>query len=222
MERDLIAASKPELVDDVPKSLGNPLLRASRAEQLSLPHVEALTRFVKNLRQFKGERFAIPDFDPWDGGVWAEVLFLLEAPGARAVASGFVSRNNPDETAKNFYQLNAAAGIDRRQTVTWNAVPWYIGTGGKIRPANHKDVAEANRSLAELLGLLSSLRAIVFVGKKALYARYVVASKRPDLATFSMPHPSPLFINRAPGNRDKCLSVLKEVASFLERATVVI
>ena len=40
----------------------------------------------------------IPHFDPLDGGSNAQVLFLMEAPGPKASASGFVSRNNPDET----------------------------------------------------------------------------------------------------------------------------
>jgi hypothetical protein len=61
-----------------------------------------------------GPDHAIPYFDPLDGGVGASVLFLLEAPGPRAVASGFISRDNPDETAKNFHEFNAAAGLARR------------------------------------------------------------------------------------------------------------
>jgi hypothetical protein len=59
----------------------------------------------------------IPYFDPWDGGTAAEALYLLEAPGAKAVLSGFISRNNPDETVKNFFQLNQQAGIPRKRTV---------------------------------------------------------------------------------------------------------
>ncbi len=79
----------------------------------------------------KSLKTPVPHFDPLDGGINARVLFLLEAPGAKAVASGFVSRNNPDETARNFFDLNMAAGIARRDTVCWNVVPWYIGTGTK-------------------------------------------------------------------------------------------
>lgn len=161
---------------------------------LAQQHMVSLTRFVERLRVAKGQDFEIPDFDPWDGGVNAEILFPLEAPGARAVKSGFVSRNNPDETAKNFHLLNAQAGIDRRRTITWNAVPWYIGSGSKIRPAARDDVIAASDSLIELLGLLPRLRAVVFVGKKALFAKRLVETRCPTLMTFSIPHPSPLYI----------------------------
>ena len=76
-----------------------------------------------------GEDHKIPQFDPLDGGIDAECLFLLEAPGPKAVNSGFVSRNNPDETAKNFFELNVGAGLERSKTITWNVVPWYVGSG---------------------------------------------------------------------------------------------
>jgi hypothetical protein len=65
---------------------------------------------------------------------------LLEAPGGRAVGSGFVSRNNPDETAKNFFLLNQEAGLPRSRTVTWNVVPWYVGSGEKIRAVTDADI----------------------------------------------------------------------------------
>ena len=82
-----------------------------------------LTEFVEVLRAEHGPDARIADFDPWDGGVDAEVLFLLEAPGPKAIASGFVSRNSPDESARNFHRANAEAGIARERTVTWNIVP---------------------------------------------------------------------------------------------------
>jgi hypothetical protein len=113
---------------DRPQLLGDLTARAARRAQLSEPHVAPLTAFVEALRAEVGPRANISDFDPWDGGVEAEILYLLEAPGPRAVASGFISRNNPDETAKNFFQLNAEAKIPRKRTITWNVVPWYIAS----------------------------------------------------------------------------------------------
>jgi hypothetical protein len=41
-------------------------------------------------------------------------LFVLEAPGPQAVRSGFMSRNNPDETAKNWFDPSRDTGINRR------------------------------------------------------------------------------------------------------------
>ena len=81
----------------------------------------------------------------------------LEAPGRRAIESGFVSRDNPDETAKNFFLLNIEAGIDRKLTVCWNIVPWYIGSDTKIRTANSNDTASGARCLNRVISLLHCL-----------------------------------------------------------------
>lgn len=202
--------------EDRPKLLGDPVAREHRRMQLSEPHVAPLTTFVRCLRGEAGPGADIPDFDPWDGGVLAQVLFLLEAPGAKAVSSGFISRNNPDETAKNFFELNEAAAIPRSRPVIWNVVPWYIGLATRIRGADSQDIAAGIRHLPRLLGLLPQLRAVVFLGRKAERAGAIVIKARPDLHIFTSPHPSPLVVNRAPGNRQRILSVLREVAAFLD------
>jgi uracil-DNA glycosylase len=203
-------------VEDSPKLLADPAARAARTAQLGAPHVAPLTAFVRALRDAAGLEASVPDFDPWDGGTQAEVLFLLEAPGPKAVMSGFISRNNPDESAKNFFELNAAAGIARGRTATWNIVPWYIGTGSRIRAATRTDIEAGIPSLVRLLDLLPRLRAIVFVGEKAARADEVIAKLRPGLRRFRSPHPSPLYVNNAPGNRDHILSALRRVARFLD------
>ena len=200
---------------DTPKSLGDSIVRAARRAQLNDAHVALLTQYVEMLRARVGSAAAIPDFDPWDGGVNADVLFLLEAPGAKAVQSGFVSRNNPDETAKNFFLLNQEVGIARERTVLWNIVPWYIGTGIRIRPANRADIAQGIGPLAELLPLFPALRAIVLVGQKPGAARRAIVELRPQVRIFDTPHPSPLFVNNKPGNRGRLLGALNDVASFL-------
>jgi uracil-DNA glycosylase len=198
---------------DGPKTLASEPERAARIALLSQPHVDILARLVARVRKAKGPSYKIPDFDPLDGGINAEVLFLLEAPGPKAVSSGFVSRNNPDETAKNFFVLNEKAGIDRRRTITWNAVPWYIGSGAKIRPANRDDVREADEWLVELLATLLQLRFVVFVGQKAQHAQGVVRGYRPDVEVMAMPHPSPMFVNRTSGNRERVLTALQELSA---------
>ena len=94
---------------DRPKLLADPAACAARTKQLREPHIAPLTVFVEALRAQVGPDLSIPNFDPWDGGIDADILYLLEAPGPKAVLSGFISRNNPDETAKNFFELNAEA-----------------------------------------------------------------------------------------------------------------
>lgn len=203
-------------ISDVPKLLADPAARAARHAQLTDPHVAPLTAYVAALRRKAGSRAAVPDFDPWDGGAMAELLFLLEAPGAKAVRSGFISRNNPDETAKNFFELNRAAGIPRERTVSWNIVPWYIGTGTRIRAAERSDIEAGLPALKSLLALLPKLKVVVLIGRKAERAANLVTQQRPEVRIFRSPHPSPLFINNARGNRDRILSVLREAAAYLD------
>src|SRR5260370_6267222 len=200
---------------DVPKLRAE--TRASRARQAELcePHIAPLTEFVEKLRAEIGSHGSIPNFDPWDGGIDAEILFLLEAPGARALFSGFISRNNPDETARNFFELNRDAEIPRKRTVTWNIVTWYIGTGTRIRAAGKTDTDAGIRALTRVLDLLPKLRAAVLIGRKAERASELLARLRPAVRVFKSPHPSPLFVNNAPGNRQRILNVFLEVAKCL-------
>jgi len=197
---------------DAPKSLANAVVREARLDSLSQSHIAPLTAFVRELRARMGDEYAIPYFDPEDGGVRADCLFLLEAPGPKAVASGFVSRNNPDETARNFFLLNREVGLHRKRTVTWNIVPWYVGSGKRIRPANTEDIDAAKEPLRALLSILPSLHSIVLVGRKAALVRQSVVTLAPSVQVLTMPHPSPMFINRSPANRERILSALQRVA----------
>jgi len=200
---------------DKPKSLANAAVREARLEALGQPHIAPLTAFVRELRARMGADYAIPYFDPEDGGIHADCLFLLEAPGPKAVQSGFISRNNPDETARNFFLLNEEAGINRTRTVTWNIVPWYVGSGSKIRAANKQDIRSAEEPLRALLSLLPSLHSIVLVGRKATLARESIASLAPAVELLTMPHPSPMFVNRSPANRERILTALREIGACL-------
>ena len=204
-----------EALIDVPKLLRDPMACTARQAELYEPHIAPLTEFVEKLRAEVGSHGSIPYFDPWDGGIDAEILFLLEAPGARALFTGFISRNNPDETAKNFFELNRDAEIPRKRTVTWNIVPWYIGTGMRIRAAGKTDTDAGIRALTRVLDLLPKLRAAVLIGRKAERASQLLAQLRPAVRVFKSPHPSPLFVNNAPGNRQRILDVFLEVTKCL-------
>jgi uracil-DNA glycosylase len=200
---------------DRPKSLGLETVRVARTADLLLPHSAPLAGFAQDLRAKMGLGGDIPHFDPWDGGVEAECLFLLEAPGSKAVRSGFVSRDNPDESAKNFFLINQEAGIDRKRVVVWNVVPWYLGDGRKIRAATTSDISAAEPALSGMLQFLGRLRVVVLVGKKAARARETIESVMPKARIFAMPHPSPMFVNRSKANRAKLLDALLAVATEL-------
>jgi len=72
-----------------------------------------------------------PYFDPADGGVDAEVLFLFEKPGpmtvedgrGKRVGSGFISRDNDDPTAQFSGEFWRQAGFSRKSRILWNVVP---------------------------------------------------------------------------------------------------
>lgn len=201
---------------DRPKLLGEESALRERLSQVNDAHVAPLTEFVHRLRERIGPEAAIPYFDPWDGGTNARALFLLEAPGPKARNSGFVSMNNPDETAKIFFEVSHAAGINRKNTVTWNTVPWYIGSGTKIRPANSTDIARGTESLAELVSLLPNLTTVVLVGLKAQRVERQINAIAPQLQIFRSPHPSRMFVNRKPENRGKLLQCWCSVQAHLQ------
>jgi len=202
--------------EDKPKTLGNPQFLSQRLEKIWMPNIAPLTEFVLDLRESIGAKATIPFFDPLDAGLDANVLFLLEAPGPKAVNSGFVSRNNPDETAKNIFLLMEEAHIQRTKSILWNIVPWYIGSEKRIRPANSDDIKKGSVHLEKLLNLLPKLQAIVLLGKKAQKAEERILAMFPDLVVFNCPHPSPMYVNRNPNNRQIILEKFISVKNFLD------
>ena len=139
------------------------------------------------------------------------MLFVLEAPGPKAIATGFVSRDNPDLTARNLKTYMAEAGIDRNRSLIWNIVPWYLGDGKTIRAASAVDIRAGSVFLERLLGLLPHLKVIVLVGRKAQ-----AASEKGRLTTllpvYRSAHPSPQWVHRHPDNGEKIREVFREVA----------
>jgi uracil-DNA glycosylase len=205
-----------KLTVDEPMSLRDLAVCRERLAAIREPHISPLTNLVESIRRDRGVVAEVPYFDPTDGGINAMCLFLLEAPGAKAVASGFVSRNNPDQTAKNFFLLNQDAGLARELTVSWNIVPWYIGDGGSIRSASASDVEEGSRYLSALLALLPRLDLVVLIGRKAQTAALHIQKAVPQAIVLDMLHPSPRVVNRLPCNRAIMLSTLKAARQILD------
>ena len=201
------------LLEDAPYALQSADEQRRRVTLLSQPHVKPLVDYLHVIRSHQSGR-DLPYFDPCDGGILARALFLLEAPGRQAVGSTFISRNNPDQTAKNMCTLLQSAGIARRDTLLWNIVPWYVGDGSRIRPVTPQDIQEALPYLKGLLDLLPHLRVMVLVGKKAQSATGSIRqlTSVPILAT---DHPSPRVFNVWPEKRAQVLAVFSQVADLL-------
>ena len=194
--------------------LAQPAEAARRVALLDETHMFSLRDFVRDLRIETGYGVRIPHFDPLDGGNRARVLFLMEAPGPKAVASGFISRDNPDPTARNLKNLLVEAGIERKETALWNLVPWYIGneSGSKIRPATQEDSRESATALQRLWPLFPDLQAIVLMGRKAQNAQKTVEDAT-DLMIFSTFHTS----NQAATLRPTIARDLEAVAQWMKR-----
>jgi uracil-DNA glycosylase len=188
--------------------------RAARRACLREPHIVQLTEYVDEIRRERSQPEGVPYFDPYDGGIEAAALFLLEAPGPRAVDTGFISRDNPDPTARRMGHLLAEAGLARAQTVLWNVVPWYLGTGRQIAPASEEDISLGLKWLARLLPVLHRrLRLVVLVGRPAQRARGVVEGA--GLDAFDMWHPSSRVCNRWPEKAMQVRAVISRVARIL-------
>lgn len=203
--------------EDAPYLLKSPVERERRIGMLTLPHMKPLTDHLASVRDRRqGEEHQTPYFDPCDGGINARVLFLLEAPGPQAVGSGFVSRNNPDPTARNMWHLMQDAGIPRSDTLIWNIVPWYVGERGHIRPVTREDIRQALPYLAELLQLLPYLQLIVLVGRKAQLAENKIRSMTslPITRTY---HMGALVFNTSLEKRQQIQTAFADIAQFLRK-----
>ncbi|MFM0417433.1 uracil-DNA glycosylase [Paraburkholderia aromaticivorans] len=175
---------------DAPRSLRSAEAIALRRQMLTEPHIAPLARYVDSLR-LKHPTWEFQDFDPMDGGVEADMLFLLEKPGpmtsptGKKQGSGFISRNNDDPTAEATFNFMLEAGIARKRAVLWNVIPGWNGTISMTTAECRAGVDE----LKDLLVLLPKVRTVVLVGRKAGRAQKLLEGM--NLRIFTSAHPSP-------------------------------
>ncbi len=183
-------------IDDRPRSMRDANECQRRKAMLGMPHIARLTAYVAELRGRSGVE--VPEFDPLDGGVEAQVLFLFEKPGpmtaesGKRAGSGFISRNNNDPTAEATFKFMEQAGIPRKKTVIWNVVPWWNG----LRKVTAQELREGITCVGALVKLLPALTAVVMVGDKAARARPYLETTKLDL--IDSYHPSPLVRAKYP------------------------
>jgi hypothetical protein len=176
---------------DTPRALRDPKVIAARRAMLHDPHVRPLTAYVAQLRD-RNPTWEFPDFDPLDGGVEADLLFLLEKPGPmtspqhKRTGSGFISRDNNDPTAEATFNFMKTAGIDRKRTLLWNTIPGWNG----YRSIRKGETGAGIEELLNLLRLLPRVTTVVLVGNKALRAEPIV--RMLNLKVIKSAHPGPL------------------------------
>lgn len=178
-----------------PRSLRQQSARNERRNLLNEPHAAPLRNFVTGLRR-RHPAVEFPDFDPLDGGVNADLLFLFEKPGPMTSmaggGSGFISRDNDDPTAEATFRFMEQAAIPRRRTVLWNSIPGWNGA----RAINSQELRDGTNCLEELLSLLPYVRTAVLVGKKA--QRLSGMLNESGYRVLNSAHPSPLVRARWP------------------------
>lgn len=196
------------------RALADSKFLTAKRSRLEEPHIAPLTDLA---RRIQAAHAGVPFFDPDNGGANASVLCLLEAPGPKAM--DFVSQENNDQTAENMHRLMVAAGLARRHVVLWNVVPFYIGAAdrSKLRAARQSDLDAGRPWLIKLFALLTQLKVVVLLGRKAQRARVLVKALRPDVCTLEGWHPSPQAMNREPVRWEQLLDVLH--TAEIERAT---
>jgi hypothetical protein len=202
--------------NNLPRTLRDPKERERRAAMLTLPHIAPLVDYTAELRG--RDSVEVPEFDPLDGGIDAQILFLFEKPGPMTAAtgkragSGFISRDNDDPTAEATFTFMRQAGISRKATVIWNIVPWW----NRTRKITRDEIRDGAASFITLRGHLSKLSAVVMVGEKA--ARLQPYLKTTGLELFRSCHPSPLVRARFRSRWEAIPSEWARVARFVPEA----
>lgn len=154
----------------------------------------------------------VPGFDPENGNENAKFLFLLEAPGPKAIKSGLISFNNSDPSARNFKKQLSEAGINKSDIAIWNVVPWYLGneSRSKIRNANSYDLRTALKYLRLVIDAMRSLKCIILVGGTARKS-HVALSSITNARIFSCHHPSARVMNTNPKAEIENIEVFKNI-----------
>ena len=204
----------PDPSEAAPRSLADPAVLAARRALADAPHLRPLRELAARIARERGA--PVPDPDPLDGGIRARLLLLLETPGPGIARTGFVSRDNPTGTAANLWRFLGEAGIARRDTLIWNAVPWVIHAPGALNRAPRRaELRAALPYLPPLLACLPSVRVVVLAGRVAGEARGPLAVLRPECPVIAVPHPSPTYVCTAPDVRTRILDGFREAASRL-------
>lgn len=179
-----------------PRMHRDPTFLEDKRARLREPHVAAINDLVD--RVASQTAMSVPYVDPDSGGIKARVLFVLESPATpAALGSGMLSADNDDETAKNIWHSYRESGMPRTYGLHWNAVPWYVGAGGKNGRVTNADVAGGRTYLRQLLCVTPDIRVIVAFGSKARISvdGLIQELAERDIVVLHSIHPSPRNYN---------------------------
>ncbi len=160
-----------------------------------------MNRWVDGLRSTLGEQ--IPYFDPAAATRGARVLLLFQDPSQEAEeGSGFISRHNNDQTARNAYLATEDAGLAYDVSLHWNVVPWWIANPRKPRRTAATEALRARPFLVQLFELLDPSPDVVVVSGRQAQAAWRrlagdgVPTALRQATVLTCPHPGPLAYPR--------------------------
>jgi len=148
--------------------MSDPAFLAEMKERRYDDHVEPLNKLVDDLISTRNRW--MPHISPHHGGVNAEVLLLLAAPGIGADdqdganGSGFLCVENDDATSELLATCLDRAELDASRTVSWNAFPWVVPG---YKTPTEVQVRSATEPLYRFIELLPDLHAVVLLGRMA-------------------------------------------------------
>ena len=176
-----------------------------------------LDQYLQEIRQEQGLTTQVPGFDEQNGNELARFLFVLEAPGPKAVETGVVSTDNPDPTARNLGLQLKKAGVPRADIAIWNTIPWYIGNDERtrIRTPLADDLNLGIGYLIRLLPLLANLKCIVLVGGAARKA-HVALSSATRARILSCHHTSARAMNSSPTRAEENMRVFEYMINSVD------
>ncbi|MEJ2858126.1 MULTISPECIES: uracil-DNA glycosylase [unclassified Saccharothrix] len=186
--------------------------------RLSEPHIAPFVALADEIAAARGLTPGdVPYPDPEFAGTAARALVLLQSPGpktSRTKGSGLLSLENDDPSAERCYHLYRRAGLDWRELLHWNAIPWPTA----LSKPSSTDLREALAWLPRLLELMPHVEAVLLLGDyaKVAWKRAGAAdlSQTPLDRIFEGPHPSDLGVMR-PGAKERLWAAIEQLVDAL-------
>ncbi len=168
---------------------GDPFWEEQRAG-LRTAHVAPLNELIRRHGDDK-DGVRLPLAAPWHGGIHAPALIVLNDAGEPRDETTFMCIRNPDRAADRQRHLMTEFNIDPADFCHWNGYPWP--RSDPKRDMTPEQSIEGGRALLEVMELMTDLKMLLLLGRKAQDAADAVLpeirSAFPDLHIVRSLHP---------------------------------
>lgn len=128
------------------------------------PHVAPLNKLIDALAAAKGG-VRLPLAAPWHGGIHAPALLVLNDAGEPREETTFMCIRNTDRAADRQRHLMTEFGIEPTDFCHWNGYPWP--RADPKRDLKPEQSLEGGLALLKVMGLMTDLRMLLLLGRKA-------------------------------------------------------